>query len=377
MKRFILLFFLMFIVVFFNSFSKIIRNQKSFSIQELRKIYSNKNIASWPLPFIDKSVEEEYIEIGVLPKVKYPKNNPYSKEKAALGKKLFFDPSLSTSGQISCASCHEPQLGWGDGKRISNGDKRLQGKRNSLTIVNIGYAENFFWDGRAKTLEDQVHFPIEDSVEMNTSKEQAVENIIKNEKYLLDFEKVFGDKEITFEKIAKAIATYERTIVSTKTKFDRFILGESDIYTDQEVVGLHLFRTKAKCVNCHYSPYFSDQKFHDVGLSYYGRTYEDLGQYNITKKAEDIGKFRTPTLREVTATGPWMHNGLFNNLEGILNMYNVGMPTLKRKPHQEKDSLFPAKSRLLHKLDLTKEEKKAVISFLKTLESGTSSRFIK
>ena len=211
------------------SFSIMKKQQKDFTIEELRKIYSSKNIANWPSPFIDKSVEEEYIEIGVLSKVQYPKNNPYSRKKAALGKKLFFDPNLSKSGQISCASCHEPQLGWGDGKRISNGDKRLQGKRNSLTIVNIGFAKTLFWDGRSKSLEDQVHFPLEDQIEMNTSKEDAVKNISKNKEYVTAFKEVFGDAKITFNNIAKAIATYERTVVSNKSKFDRFVLGESDI----------------------------------------------------------------------------------------------------------------------------------------------------
>lgn len=345
-------------------------------IQKLRNLYSSGNINKWPKPYIDSIVTSDFIEIGNLPEIKFPKENPYSIEKVALGKKLFFDPRLSRSKQISCASCHEPQLGWGDGKRFSNGNARLEGKRNAQTIVNIGYAKHLFWDGRAKSLEDQIHFPVEDTLEMNTSKKIATENINNLIEYKTLFKNAFNTDKITFELIAKAIATYERTIVSGKTKFDQFIKGDSAIYTNEEVLGLHLFRTKAKCINCHYSPYFSDQKFHNLGLTYYGRKYEDLGLYNITKNKQDVGKFKTPTLREVTRTSPWMHNGLFNNLLGIMNIYNVGMPNQKRKSHQKNDSLFPEKSDLLHALNLTKNEKEAIIAFLKTLESNTSKRYV-
>ncbi len=346
------------------------------SIDELRKVYSSGDITSWPKATVDSSVAH-FKEIGKLPKVKFPENNPFSMEKAILGKKLFFDPKLSVSGQIACASCHEPQLGWGDGKRFSNGDVRKEGKRNAQTIMNIAYADKMFWDGRAADIEDQIHFPVEDPLEMNTPQEVAMERISKLPEYKEEFKKVFGTEEITFEKIALAIATFERTVISGRTKFDKFIEGNSKVYSDEEVLGLHIYRTKAQCMNCHNGPYFSDNDFHNIGLTYYGRKFEDLGRYNVTKETEDVGKFRTPSLREVTATGPWMHNGLFTNLDGIINLYNAGMPTPKRKAHQMNDTLFPKKSHLLKPLNLTKEERKALVAFLKTLESSMSKKYIK
>lgn len=343
-----------------------------YTIDELRAIYSSNDTSKWPAPHLHEDVAEGYVEIGNLPKVKHPKSNPYSRDKAELGKSLFFDPRLSESKQVSCASCHEPQVGWADGKRVAHGDFQQTGKRNTPTIINIGFATSLFWDGRASSLEDQAHGPIENPIEMNTKMETAVKNIQAIKGYRPLFIDAFGDDIINEERITKALATYQRTVKSTRSKFDLFIDGISNEYTDEEVLGLHLFRTKAKCVNCHNSPYFSDQKFHNLGLSYYGRFYEDLGLYNETDKKEDVGKFKTPTLREVSKTAPWMHNGLMMDLDGIMNMYNVGMPTLKRKEHQLKDTLFPTKSNLLDSLHLNRKERNAVEAFIKTLSSRTA-----
>lgn len=356
---------LIYVVTFLNK-------NEAYTIDELRKLYSSGDATLWPLPQIDEEVKPDYVEIGILGKVEHPETNPYSRDKAELGKQLFFDARLSESKQVSCASCHEPQLGWADGKRVAHGDFQEQGKRNTPTLINIGFAKTMFWDGRATSLEDQVHGPIENPVEMNTKFETAVKNIAAISGYDSLFVAAFGDKKVTKERISKALATYQRTIKSTRSSFDLFIEGKSDEFSDQEVLGLHLFRTKGRCVNCHYSPYFSDQKFHNAGLTYYGRFYEDLGLYNQTGKKEDIGRFKTPTLREVGKTGPYMHNGLFMVLDGVMNMYNAGMPRPKRKTHQENDSLFPTTSHLLKPLDLTEEEKKAIEEFLHTLSSRTA-----
>ena len=283
---------------------------------------------------------------------------------------LFFDPRLSKSKQISCASCHDPELAWGDGRTISYGHNRQTGKRNSPSLLNIGYHSVFFWDGRAASLENQALGPITDPVEMAATETISIKNIKKIKGYKPYFREAFGDEKITIERILKAIATYERTITSKKSKFDSFIEGKSDIFTDEEVIGLHLFRTKARCVNCHNTPLFSNQKFHNVGLSYYGRTFEDLGKYNITHKKEDVGKFKTPSLREIGRTAPYMHNGLMPNLEGIIEMYNAGMPRVKPKENQKNDSLFPVTDPLLKKLNLTKKEQNALKAFLLTLSSS-------
>ncbi|HRB71676.1 cytochrome c peroxidase [Flavobacterium sp. WV_118_3] len=343
-------------------------DEKYYSVADLKKIYSSGDVSKWPKPTVDSSVVN-FQDLGVLPKVTFPAENPYSEAKRDLGKILFFDPRLSKSGQISCASCHDPELGWGDGKRVSHGHDRTPGSRNSKPIINVAYSTIFFWDGRAASLEDQARFPIVDTKEMNNHMDIAVKTIKKIKGYQPLFEKAFGDGKVTEEKIFKAIATFERTVVSRKSRFDKFIEGDSTQLSDKEVAGLHLFRTKARCINCHNSALFSDNQFHNAGLTYYGRKYEDLGRYNITKNADDVGKFRTPSLREVGKTGPYMHNGLFPELRGVLNLYNAGMPNVKPKGEQVNDKLFPKTSPLLKKLELDKEELDALEAFLQSITS--------
>ena len=165
-----------------------------------------------------------------------------------------------------------------------------------------------------------------------------------------------------------ALATFQRTLISTgRADFDRFLNGDTAKLSDSALRGLHLFRTVARCVNCHHGPTFSDNQFHDLGLSYYGRKFEDLGRYRITKDPKDVGRFKTPSLRNVTRTAPYMHLGLFN-LDGVINMYDAGMATLRRKPHEQDDPLFPTKSHLLRPLGLTKQDKADLIAFLESLE---------
>ena len=353
------------LVIFMASF----KIHQDYNIDLLRKQYSSTHYSTWPKPELDTTASINFKDIGALGAIIFPENNPYSEEKKTLGKILFFDPRLSKSGQIACASCHDSEIGWGDGRRASYGHSRQLGRRNSMTILNVAYAKNLFWDGRAKSLEEQVNFPIKDTLEMNFHINLAA-NVISNiEGYKPFFEKAFGNFEVTESKIRMAIATYERSIVSGSTKFDKFITGNSNIYSDDEVLGLHLFRTKARCINCHNTKYFSDNQFHNTGLTYYGRSFEDLGLYEVTGKKDDVGKFKTSTLREISRTKPYMHNGLFPNLKGIVNLYNAGMPKPKRKKNQLKDTLFPKTSPLLKKLHLTPKEQNALIAFLKTLES--------
>tara|TARA_R110002012_G_scaffold253877_1_gene432924 strand:- start:23554 stop:24690 length:1137 start_codon:yes stop_codon:yes gene_type:complete len=343
---------------------------QEYDIELLRKQYSSGDYEQWPSPSLDSIIDpNDFQDIGHLPEVTYPESNPYSDEKKELGKTLFFDPRLSQSGQIACASCHDSEIGWGDGRRASYGHNRSLGRRNAMTLLNVAFADQLFWDGRSSSLEDQVNFPIKDTLEMHFHINLAVSRISKIEGYKSLFQKAFKDTVVTEEAIRKAIATFERTIISESTRFDRFINGEADRFTDYEVLGLHLFRTKARCINCHNTGYFSDNKFHNTGLTYYGRKFEDLGLYEVTSKKEDVGKFKTASLREISRTGPYMHNGLFPHLEGIVNLYNAGMPQPKRKNHQLNDSLFPATSSLLQPLDLSAKEKYALVSFLKTLES--------
>lgn len=350
----------------FYAFSDTETVQKGYTPEELRELYGSGDTSIWPKPQLFDEAKEGFQDIGPLGKVEFPMDNPYSLEKEELGKMLFFDPRLSKSGQISCANCHNPEIGWADGQRVSFGHDRLQGTRNAPTIINVGHAKTMFWDGRATTLEEQVTHPIENPVEMNFHSDLAVKRIAQIKGYKAYFEKAFGDEKVSKDRINKAIATFERMVVSHTSRFDKFVKGKKNELTDSEINGLHLFRTKANCINCHNSSYFSDQKFHNIGLTYFGRTLQDLGLYEITKKSEDVGKFKTPTLREITSTAPYMHNGLFPHTRGVINMYNAGMPTEKRDPN---NPLSPKKSEMLVKLDLSESEIDDLENFLKTLHS--------
>jgi cytochrome c peroxidase len=332
-------------------------------VMSLRIAYSRPP-SEWPAAEVDPSVQ--HVELGLLPPVKHPADNPYSPEKAALGRELFFEEDLSGSRQWACASCHIPELGWADGQTLSFGHDRQRVKRNAPTIMNAAHKPFLFYDGRATTLEEQIMGPILASNEMKGDPDEIVQRLRQNPDYQQRFRKVFGDNAITMENIAKAIACFERTIVGGRSKFDQFLKGKYDALSDEAIRGLHLFRTKAGCINCHNGPNFTDGKFHDVGLSYYGRRLQDLGRYEVTKDPKDVGAFLTPTLRNIERTAPYMHNGLFE-LDGVINLYNAGMPTLRRKPHQENDPLFPTKSPLLKPLDLTPEEKADLKAFLLSL----------
>lgn len=343
-------------------------------VSKLRDLYAQPDASKWPAPQLDSLIDKErFKDIGVLGKPNYPASNPFSHSKKLLGKMLFFDARLSESGQIACASCHNPELGWTDNTTRSFGHERKTGTRNAMTIMNSAFAHELFWDGRAKSLEEQAIFPITDSLEMQTKLDVAVDNINAINAYKSLFKKAFGDEEVTLERIQFAIATFERSLVSPKSKFDRFITGKKDLFTDSEVRGLHLFRTKAQCINCHNTPYFSDNQYHNDGQSLFGTKDEDLGRYEVTGNLADLGKFRTPTLREITRTGPWMHNGHFPTLLDVIEFYNLGNPA----PIQQKylgvgrDSLIPTTSPLLKNLNLEKQEIDDLIAFLKTLETRT------
>ena len=338
----------------------------------LREVYSTKSSKDWPRAKLHNMVNDlTFEDIGILPDVKYPKDNPYNIAKEALGKTLFFDPRLSSSGKISCATCHDPKQGWTDGKVKSEGHEGQITLRNSMPIINAVHSATLFWDGRASSLEHQARFPIEDPKEMHENLEIAVQKIANIPAYQKMFKDAFTNKKVNSENLLKAIATFERTIVSKRSKFDRFISGESDLFTDEEVRGLHLFRTKAGCINCHHSPLFSDNKFHNDGLALFGMEGEDLGRYDHTKKVEDAGLFRTPSLREVAKTGPWMHNGIFDDLTDLVEYYNDGNPNFINRAGISPDRLhlIPEPSRMLRPLGLNKQEVRALVAFLGTLSS--------
>ena len=318
---------------------------------------------SWPRPTLDPGVV--FVEFGRVPRPKAPDDRKHA-ERVALGQLLFFDARLSGPGQMACASCHDAELGWGDGRATSFGHGFQKLARNAPPILNAGLLSHLFWDGRAASLEDQALAVFENPNEMHASAEHVVATLRASAGYRERFAQAFGG-EPNLADTLRAIADFERTIVSDgSSAFDRFLGGDEDALSDEALRGLHLFRTKARCANCHHGPLLSDGGFHDLGLSYYGRKLQDLGRYEVTKDPKDVGRFKTPSLRNVARTGPYMHNGLFD-LDGVIDMYSAGMATLKRKPEQADDPLFPTKSPLLRPLGLTPAEKADLRAFLESL----------
>ena len=317
-------------------------------------------LSEWPPFEIDESVDAQ--ELGPLPRI--PAVDWHTSGSENLGRKLFFDPRLSGSGQIACASCHDSNLGWTDGRRFAFGHDRTSGTRNAMTLLNVAFFDRLFWDGRADGLLELMLQPIQSPTEMNASIEEVVANIAPIEEYQQQFQEVFESPDITAQNIGIALASFVRSIVSSRSRFDRFAEGEYDALTNEQIHGLHLFRTKARCMNCHHGPLFSDGEFHHTGLSYYGRRFEDLGRFNATGIKGDRGKFKTPSLRDLMHTGPWMHNGLFTSFTGILRMYNHGVTFNSRV---QRKTNAPPLSPLIKPLGLSKSEVAALEDFLKSL----------
>ncbi|MFT3918932.1 cytochrome-c peroxidase [Cloacibacterium sp.] len=370
MKNFFISISVVFIFILLSFTPKVgqnLMNNPDPTIEEIIKSYK-KAIAEWPMPNIDKGVSwKEFSSIKRDSLFFVEQDRP----EVILGKMLFFDPKLSKSNQISCSSCHDPEMGWTDRRRIALGNDHLMGNRNTISLYNIANRKSFFWDGRAQTLEEQASGPLGAHNEMAMDIKKLPKKIEKIKNYKELFKNAYGDEKITYNRIVKALAEFQKTIKSQPSRFDQFMDGKYDALSDKEIYGMHIFRTKARCMNCHNGQNLTDESFHNIGLTYYKRQYEDLGLYNITKKAEDVGKFRTPQLRDLNLTRPWMHNGLFDDLEGIVNVYNSGMHMIDPKPEQkQKDPLYPVTDSLLQPLKLTKDEKSALISFLESL-NGT------
>ena len=308
-------------------------------------------------------------ELGLLPnEIPDSPDNLWTAEKAALGKQFFFDPRLSSSGQIACASCHDPDLAWADGRATAFGHARKPLRRNTPSIMNAALMSSLFWDGRAPSLEAQAEQVLLNPHEMRATANELRALLDATPEYRTKLQAAYGVAEPGVREIAGAIASFERTLIGGRSRFDAFLRGQNEALEDEALAGLHLFRTDARCMNCHHGPALADGKFHDLGLSYYGRSLEDRGKYAVTKLSEDVGRFRTPSLRNVSRTAPYMHNGIFP-LTGVLNLYNAGMPTLIPKPEQAEDPLFPReKSRHLRPLGLNRQDLADLLAFLEALE---------
>ena len=330
----------------------------------LRAAYA-EDPAAWPPAHVDEGVEAA--ELGPPEPAAYPKANPHSEAKATLGRLLFFDGRLSGSGQMSCASCHTADLGWADGRARSLGHAANQLGRNTPSLLNSGLSPTHFWDGRAEDLETLIREVLSNGSEMKTTPEEAAARVAAVPGYAAYFAEAFGDAAVTADRLVDAIATHTRTVVSEPSSdFDRFLAGDHDRLSDAAVRGLHLFRTDARCFNCHHGPRLTDDKFHNLGLTYYGRLHEDLGRYRVTDDPADVGQFKTPGLRNVARTAPYMHNGFFD-LEGLINVYNAVGADPKRPEKFADDPLWPTTDPLLRPLHLNERDRADLLAFLESL----------
>jgi cytochrome c peroxidase len=337
--------------------------QRAAHAASLRRAYQGEP-STWPEPLVAPGVE--WRELGPLAVVDHPADNPFSPDKAALGRILFHDPRLSRGGTLACVSCHEPNLAWADGRIVAEPPGRKP-RRNTPSILNAAFESRLFWDGRAASLEEQVAEALTNAGEMAATPDRVERLLSGSPEYRRLFAAAFPDGSIAFPRVVAAVACFERTIIGGESRFDQFVRGKPAALTDAEFIGLDLFRREGRCLTCHHGPTFSDGRFHNLGLSYYGRPHEDLGRQAITHDSADAGRFRTPGLRNVTRTGPHMHNGMFD-LQGVLRMYNAGMVTAKRHPHQLDDPLFPVKSPLLQPLGLNRQDLDDLAAFLAALE---------
>ncbi|MFQ5617531.1 MAG: cytochrome-c peroxidase [Rhodospirillales bacterium] len=317
-----------------------------------------------------------------------PPDNPQTPEKIELGKLLFFDTRLSGDASVGCATCHEPDQGWGFSNDISRGYPGTIHWRNSQTVINAAYYNKLFWAGAAKSLEAQAPSAAKGAVAGNGESDMMEARLAFIPEYRERFKKVFGDAWPKLSNAWKAIAAFERTLVQTDTPFDNYMRGDKGALSDQQKRGLKLFTGKANCIECHNGPLLSDQKFYNLGVppaerwennglaqvtfryeqyakgvpeDMYRAIKDDAGLYYRTKREEDKGKFRTPSLRYTLYTAPYMHNGAFFELQEVVEFYNEG---------GGKNEFAATKTKLLKPLDLSDEEVEDLIAFLESLSGA-------
>lgn len=307
-----------------------------------------------------------------LPRANFPADNPTTEEGISLGRKLFWDPVLSADSSQSCASCHAPSFAFTDhGLATSIGIRGQNGMRNSMPILNLVYQPSFFWDGRATTLHHQALMPIQDPLEMDDDLPNVVDKLQRSRFYPEEFFNAFGSDEITPERIGLALEQFMLTFISGNSKFDRFQLGLESL-TPEEERGMVLFNTEynpaspvkgADCFHCHGQGTFSNQQFMNNGLD---SILTDMGLYDVTGAEEDRGKFKTPTLRNIALSGPYMHDGRFSNLFEVIDHYDSGVIS-------ESPNLDPQMHGIQQGLNLSQQEKADLVAFLLTL---TDTAFI-
>ena len=282
-----------------------------------------------------------------------PPDNPVTPEKAELGRRLFDETRLSADYSRACSDCHQSELAFSDGRRVAVGVREQEGTRNAPAILNRTYGRTFFWDGRAATLEEQVLLPIQHPLEMDADLPTVVERLRADATYRQQFNEVFG-RPPDASALSYALATYVRTILAGASAYDRYEAGETTALSPLAQRGLRLFRGRARCTACHSGSNFTDEDFHNTGVSWGHRPY-DAGRAVVTGVPEDTGKFKTPTLREIDHTAPYMHDGSIATLEEVVDFYDRG------------GNDNPFLDRELRPLRLTGDEKTALLAFLRSL----------
>lgn len=289
----------------------------------------------------------------------HPDDNKPNAARVSLGKMLFFDPRVSRDGNMSCATCHNPSFGWSDGLPTGRGFQSQVLSRATPTIVNAAYNTIQMWDGRKKTLEDQAIGPLETVPEMNTDLERFFAWMNGNEGYKKAFAKAYPGEPIDAETFKKAVASFERTVTSRTSPFDRWLAGDKKAMTQQQLRGLAVFvdKNKGNCVACHSAPNFTDNGFHNIGLASFGVETPDLGRFAYKKVASLKGAFKTPSLRDIERTAPYFHDGSAKTLMDVVEHYDRGGDV--------KTNLSPD----IKPLNLSPSEKEDLVAFMTALTS--------
>ena len=300
------------------------------------------------------------VPIGLDRYVPAPASNPITPEKIALGRRLFFDERLSRDGRTSCATCHQPAHGFTDGRQLARGVFGRDGRRNTPTILNRAYGQSAFWDGRAATLEDQVRTAVSGDRDLGLTMGEAVQRVSADGAYTRAFRSAFGGP-VTDAGIAQAVATFVRSRLSGNSAFDRFLTGDARALDTEERRGLELFNGRARCARCHAGPLLSDESFHNTGVAWVDGRILDPGRAAVTGRDADRGAFKTPTLREVARTAPYMHDGSLARLSDVIEFYDRGG---RANPNLDPE---------IRPLRLTAGERAALLAFLRSL-TGMGTR---
>lgn len=299
------------------------------------------------------------VPLGLDAYVPAPATNPITREKVELGRALFQFRGLSRDGSLSCAGCHVAERAFSDGKPGAVGVRGQVSERRTPPLINRAWGRSFFWDGRAATLEAQVLQPILNPREMDLTPPEIRERVRADAVLGRRMREVFG-RDAENEDVALALATYVRTILSGNSPYDRFVAGERSALTPQQQLGLRLFRGKANCVACHVGPQFTDERFHNTGTGWRNGAFADAGRAAVTQQPGDRGAFKTPGLREVAAAAPYMHDGSLKTLEEVVDFYDEGG---RENPELDAE---------VRPLNLTLEEKRALVAFLRSLSGKVS-----